>query len=169
MNTYRVTINTHFRFLLSTLLYVVIPVIIGVPLILYLKRGSFDIDIAYSIGVWGVLLLFIPKLLIHLNYYFENKNMVVYYEEAKKQLRVADTKRDVTFTMQDITKVTEYKTYPKAENRTTWMPWDDYHYSLVELRNGEKFYFTSLILPNLDLPIDKSKITLKKRFYPAIW
>lgn len=145
------------------------PLIVGVPIILYIKRGSFDIDLALIIGIWGLIILFTPKLLIHLNYYFFNKDMVVYYDEVNKQMRVTDKKRDVTFGMGDIKSVIEYKTYPKAENRTTWMPWDDYHYSLVELKNGEQFYFTSLILPNLYLPVNKSKVTLKKRFYPAIW
>jgi len=168
MEIYKIKAQTHYRFLKSILLYIVLTAV-GMPIISYFRKGYVDWEASMTGGLWGLVLLVTPAVLMHFNYYSTNKNMVVYYEESKKQLRVSDKDRDVTFTMSDIESVKDFKTYPKAENRTTWFPWDEYHYSLVELKNGEKFYFTSLILPNLDLPIDKSKITLKKRFYPAIW
>jgi len=165
---YKVALKEHIRFVISLFRYAFLT-FIAFTILSYFKLGYLDVRLAIYLGVQAYLLLITPKLLLYLNYYLTNKNMVVYYDETQKQMRVTDKGRDITFEVVDVKTVTEYKTYPKAENRTTWMPWDDYHYSLVELKNGEKFYFTSLILPNLNLPIDKSKITLKKRFYPATW
>lgn len=155
-------------FFSNLLLYILITVV-GGPLVIYFKTGSIDVEkIGWILLPFFLVFFLIPTLSIHLNYLFKNKGIIVFYDEPQMLLRVTDKGKEVTFGMGDILSVTEYKTYPKAENRNSLFPWDDYHYSLVELKNGEKFYFTSLILPNLNLPVDKSKVTLKKRFYPAI-
>ncbi|WP_367916646.1 hypothetical protein [Leadbetterella sp. DM7] len=169
MKIFRITKKSNTGFLKNFLFYLLLT-LIGTPALMYFKRGSIDIESFLWISLpFFTIFFLIPTLVIHLNYYYLNRGMKVYYEESKKQLRVAGKLSDITFYVSDIQSVTEVKTPPKAENRNMIFPWDEYHYSLVELKNGEKFYFTSLILPNLNLPIDKSKITLKKRFYPAIW
>lgn len=165
---FKITYKEHVRFVGELLISAFLSHVCMVFLV-YFKMGSLDFKLAFYFSIAVFVFLNIPKLLLHINYYLTNRNMIVYFYDSQKQIRVICKARNIKFNLSDIQNIIEYKTYPNAENRNGWMPWDDYHYSLVELYNGDKFYFTSLILPNLHLPIESERKILKKRFYPAIW
>ena len=37
-----------------------------------------------------------------------------------------------------------------AEERNTWLPWDDLHYSVIKLKSGEKICITSILITDFN-------------------
>ncbi len=69
------------------------------------------------------------------------------------------------FTFDDIDWIERNKSFALAADWYQWMPWDNYNYSVIHLKNGQQFVVTSLLVPNMDLPLEENKIKLRKRFY----
>ena len=83
-------------------------------------------------------------------------------QQLSLRLKNGDT---FTFSFDDIESVERNKSIPLAEHRMLWFPWDSYNYSVITLKNGQRFVVTSLLVLNMDLPLEESKIKLRKRFY----
>lgn len=112
------------------------------------------------------LCFIVPQLILHLRYYWLSKGTVFYYypNELKVKIR-ARNGEETTFFMDDIDKVKYAKSYPLAEDRMQWFPWDNYSYARIYLKNGKQFLITSLVVPNMNLPVEPKKIRLHKTFY----
>jgi len=119
-----------------------------------------------SLGV--VLIFLIPQLIIHINYYMRNSGDIFFYDPAGRRITINRKGESASFSFNDIELIKRFKSYPLAENRMQWFPWDNYNYSIIRLKNGKEFIVTSLLVPYLDLPINPGKIKLEKRFYPIV-
>jgi len=53
----------------------------------------------------------------------------------------------------------------KAANRSFIAAWEGYNHSYIYLKNGKRFTITSLLVPDLNLPIEKEKIIVKENLY----
>lgn len=73
--------------------------------------------------------------------------------------------RPLTFTLDDIDHIEKYMSYNLAANRSGVVPWDDYHHTIIYLKNGQEFIVTSLLVPNLNLPLEEEKIVMKTNLY----
>jgi hypothetical protein len=91
---------------------------------------------------------------------------VLSYEPIDKRITITHKGESVSFMHSEIKVVYQIKSYPLAENRMQWFPWDNYNYSTIRLNNGQEFIITSLLVPNMDLPIEPKKIKIIKSFYP---
>jgi hypothetical protein len=136
------------------------------PFYLIYRHGR-DNENSYFIVCLGAFLLFlIPQLIVHLRYYQLDKGRSFYYTPERQQLLLRlKNGREFEFSFDDIESLERSKSIPLAENRMLWFPWDSYNYSIVRLKNGQQFVITSLLVPNMDLPLEESKIKLRKRFY----
>ncbi|WP_439481725.1 hypothetical protein [Cyclobacterium plantarum] len=103
-----------------------------------------------------------------MNYYVKNKGDVFYYDPSGQRITIYHKGESVSFSFDDIQLIKRFKSYPLAENRMQWFPWDNYNYSIIRLKNGKKFIITSLLVPNMDVPIASGRIRLEKRFYPIV-
>lgn len=129
------------------------------------KFGLDDLTTFIRYALSGLLLFLIPQLIIHICYYLLNRGRVLLYDEEKKEITITINGKPYKFAFDDIAQIERNKSMPFAENRSRWFPWDDYNYSVIRLKNGQQFIITSLLVPNMDLPLDESKIRLRKRFY----
>lgn len=149
---------------------IVIDLLVFTVLPFYMIRryGGSDTAIFILMAVLLFLLFFIPQLILHWNYYRKNKGDILFYDPTSRSITIDRKEVSCLFFFDDIKLVERFKSYPLAEDRIQWFPWDGYNYSVIHLKNGQKFLVTSLLVPNLDLPIESNKINLKKTFYPIV-
>lgn len=161
---YNITLEHHFKNAWGILIFLAGYSLL--PYYLVYRFGSEDI-IVYYIGCFVLFLLFfIPQLVVHLRYYWLDRGRIFYYipDNQRFSLCLRDG-REFKFSFDDIEQLERNKSYPLAENRMLWFPWDSYNYSVIRLKNGQQFIVTSLLVLNMDLPLEDSKIKLRKRFY----
>jgi hypothetical protein len=147
---------------------IVIDILVFTILPLYMinRYGRSDAAIFILMAVFLFLLFLIPQLILHFDYYLKNKGDILFYDPEGRWIKIDHKEVSSIFSFDDINLVERVKSYPLAEDRMQWFPWDSYNYSVIHLKNGQKFLVTSLLVPNIDLPIESNKIKLRKTFYP---
>lgn len=162
--TYQVTLRHQFDNANGILIFI-IGYTLG-PLYLAHRNGEEHLYDYYIICSFFFILLFVPQLILHIQYYRRDRKRIFYYtpDEQRLGLRL-DNGQLLEFTFDDIEYIERNKSRPLAEKRMLWFPWDSYHYSVIHLKSGGRILITSLLVPGMDLPIDESKIKLRKRFY----
>jgi len=116
------------------------------------------------------LVLFLPAFYLHLNYYVDNRNILLKVDPNSKRFSVKEKDSISNFPFSDIHLVEQhlgiyYKN--KIDRRGRWtLPWSGYGYLKVELRNGRTYFFSSLMLNAEIPPLPISKTVY--RFFPVI-
>jgi hypothetical protein len=166
MFTYKISFEHHIKNAWTILIYLLIFSIL--PVYMVNRFGFGDTLIFLQLSILGFLLFFVPQLIIHINYYMRNKGDIFLYDPVGKRITINRKGESASFLFSDIELIKRFKSYPLAENRMQWFPWDNYNYSNIRLKNGQEFIITSLLVPNMDLPIDSGRVKLEKRFYPIV-
>jgi len=166
MFTYKMSLNHHFKNAWTIIIYLLI--ISAVPLYMVNRFGTEDFFEFVKLSVITFLLIFIPQLVLHLNYYFRNKGDIFFYDPSRQKITIEHKGQSVNFSFSEIELIKRFKSYPLAEKRLQWFPWDSYNYSVIRLKGGKEFIVTSLLVPDMDLPIESEKIMLVKTFYPIV-
>lgn len=136
------------------------------PCVMIYKFGSEDIDKFIRYSTVGFLIFFIPQLVLHLRYYWLNDGYTFYYYPNELKIRICTDKGEETdFFLDDIDKISYFKSFPLAENRVHWFATDNYSYARIFLKNGKQFLITSLLVPNINFPLEPEKVRLHKTLY----
>jgi len=115
--------------------------------------------ISYGIYFAGIL----PALFVHIEYYLINRNDVVLIGAEQKMISF-NNKIAVPFN--NIEKITLVMSFVLYRNDTVkFTPWDSYHYALIKMKDGGKFFFTNLMAYKVDeamrgiseVPIEKAR------------
>ncbi len=167
MYTYRISINHQFKHLWVIFYYAVV-IVGGAIYFSHSRYGFMDYAKIISISFVTILIFLIPQIILHINYYIKNKGDIFFYDPVGQRITINHNGESASFSFSDIELIKRFKSYPLAEDRMQWFPWDNYNYSMVRLKNGQEFIITSLLVPNMDLPIDSDKIKIMKRFYPIV-
>jgi hypothetical protein len=167
MYTYRISIDHQFKHL-WVIFYYVLVIVCGVLYFSYSRYGFIDFGKIIPISFVTILIFLIPQIILHINYYMRNKGDIFFYDPTGRRITINRKGESASFSFSDIELIKRFKSYPLAENRMQWFPWDNYNYSIIRLKNGQEFIITSLLVPNMDLPIDSGRIKLEKRFYPIV-
>ncbi len=164
MYTYNISFRNHFDHIKGVFIY-----LIGFSLAPFYFVYRYGPEMSQTFLIWCIcafLLFFIPQLILHLRFYRLDSGRTFYYSPDKQQLSLQlEDGRIFAFTFDEIEHVERSKSFPFAERRSHWLPSDIYNYSVIRLKDGKQFVVTSLLVPNLDLPIEANKIKLRKRFY----
>lgn len=166
MYTYRISFEHHLKNAWAIIIYLSIFSIL--PFYMISRFGSKDTLIFLLLSIVGFLVFFIPQLVLHINYYMKNKGDTFYYDPSGQKVTINHKGELTSFSFGDIQLLKRFKSYPLSEDRMQWFPWDNYNYSIIRLKNGQEYTITSLLVPNMDLPIDSKRIKLEKRFYPIV-
>lgn len=106
-----------------------------------------------------------PAASIHLNYYLVNRNDVLSYDPIYREVTIKQRNASSTFKLDDIKCIKRFMSPNLAANRALVSPCDEYNYSIIILENGKEFIVTSLLLSNLNLPVDHEKLIIKKTLF----
>lgn len=166
MFIYKISFDHHFKNAWTILIYLSIFSVL--PIYMVNRFGYKDVLVFVQLSALAFSLFFIPQLILHVNYYRRNKGYVFFYDPVGQRITISRKGESVNFLFSDIKLIKRVKSYPLAENRMQWFPWDSYNYSVIQLKGGQEFIVTSLLVPNMDLPIESEKIKLKKTFYPIV-
>jgi len=167
MHIFEISINHQIKHL-WVIVYYALVIVGGSFLISYSRYGFIDHAKILVIAAVAFLLFFIPQLILHMNFYRKNKGDIFLYDPAGQKITITRKGESASFSFSDIELIKRFKSYPLSEDRMQWFPWDSYNYSIIKLKNGREYTITSLLVPNMDLPIDSKRIKLEKRFYPIV-
>lgn len=143
MEKYQLTFTSNFKKIGRILLFLSLPIIlIVVTLIIDGNKFSYSNFISTASRFWVAIsmisVITIPGILLHYKYYQTDKKILL--ELDKNFLAIHDS--------QGFTK-TSYENILKAEVYTpAWsgkLPWSDYGFTRIFLRNGTQLLYTSLI------------------------
>jgi len=163
IETCKININSHLR--CGWLLILGFLICINVSRILSFLYPNQRHDDSLLIGVILFIVFVLPGIIIHVNYYLVNRGDVLEYSVQKRQIHFTHQKVTTTISLDDIIRIERSISFNRAANRSSVISWDGYHHSVIYLKNGKIFTITSLLMPDLDFPIEKEKITLKENFF----
>lgn len=123
-----------------------------------------DVNSVRWIGACIFLVFSLPAVLVHVNYYIVNHGDIFQYFFQERKITFIHKGKSTTFSLDDIDYIKQYMTFNQAANRTFVGPWEGYNHSYIHLKSGEILTVTSLLVPNLRLPIQGDKIVIKKGF-----
>ena len=164
MKVYTVKAGSHFKHLWSSIFITILLPVIVYFLSIY-KKGYFDFNAAIWAGSIGFFGYFIPILSIHLNYYFRDRHNSFEFNRSSGEINYCKGDDTVSFNEGDIQKITVTKSRPLAEGRTLILPWDEYHYAVIELKDGQVLKISSLLVYELDKVVKFENTEVKKPFY----
>jgi hypothetical protein len=116
----------------------------------------------YIIAMTGKL---VPSVLIHLNHYFKNRNVILQYDALHGEFIYSQLENIRKFGHLDIEKITVYKSWPLAKGRSITLIWDSYNYAVIELKEGTIIKLSSLLVNEFDKVVNFENIEIKKTFY----
>lgn len=104
----------------------------------------YDIDKEKVIEVFYFSLIFslvfyLPLLILHLNYYFKSTNNVIYIDYDSKKIEINDSVSIKSYHFNEIKMILIIKSY---NNR---LPWSDYGYMKIGLKDGNVIVITTLM------------------------
>lgn len=119
--------------------------------------------------IWLGILMFVvfatPCFLLHINYTIVNHGDVFKYSYQERKVTILHKGKSTTFNLDEIDSVERFMSFNLAAKRSSVLPWDEYNHSYIQLKNGERFTITSLLVPNLNLPLEEGRIVIKQNFY----
>lgn len=125
-----------------------------------------DIHSVLWIGPFMFLVMALPAIVVHINYYIVNRGDIFQYFYQEREITFIHKGKLTTFSLDDIDYVKRYMSFNLAANRSFITPWEGYNHSYIHLKDGQVLTVTSLLVPNLRLPIEDEKIVVKKNI---IW
>lgn len=123
-----------------------------------------DIDSVLWIGAVMFFVFALPAVVVHVNYYIVNRGDIFQYFYQERKITFIHKGKSITFSLNDVDYIKQYMTFNQAANRASVGPWEGYNHSYIRLKSGEILTVTSLLVPNLRLPIQEDKIVIKKGF-----
>ena len=125
-----------------------------------------DIYSVLWIGPFMFLVTALPAIVVHVNYYMANRGDIFQYFYQEREITFIHKGKSIAFSLDDIDYITHYMSYNQASNRAFVGPWEGYNHSYIHLKDGQILTVTSLLVPNLRLPVEGDKMIIKKGF---IW
>lgn len=163
---YKVTFKNRFKHFWEVYIYLLLDIIFIFYMIY--RHGYQDIDIYLKIAVCMFLLIFVPTLYVHIEYYIINYKDKLFVDFQTDKLKYFHKGKNIDFHLRDVKLLKIYKTPPLIENRLPWLPWATYNYVIIKLNNGKKIFITCFLVNELNLNIPSSKKRLVKVLFPYI-
>lgn len=124
-----------------------------------------------SFAIFGVVTII--YLVIFIKYWKTSKDTFVSLDHFNNSLNFKDKLGNLkkTYSLKEIRRIDRFCSFPVAENRGEWFPWDCFNYSKVTLSNGEILLLTSFMLAEdeLSLLISSNDYQIHKVFYAFPW
>lgn len=165
---YKITVENSFSHFRSVFYY--LAAIVGFVLVMTFVFGMSDLWVFFGIGMFfygGLMVL--PTIIIHLNYFFVNRNCEMIICPEKKSIRFYEKEFSVYFEYHEIKKVEVYMTPPLFRKSPGFTPWDSYHYIKLCLLDGRFFYITCLMANEWDIPLETLPRQIFQSDFPMIF
>lgn len=140
--------------------------------IYYRFKTSSDINLNSMIFIFaiGYLLIFLfPMMILFLNYLYYNRGANITFNLNDLYCSYFNKQGNkIDFHLTEIRHIKSVKTPNQLRNNLPFIPWDHYNYSIITLNDGKKLIITSLLIPELQLPINSKLVEEKAVFSPFV-
>ncbi len=153
VENYRLRFSSHFIQAWPILIHVAIIAL--APLFYFYSYGEDNLVFFVKVLVIFFLSELIPHAALHWKYWLLSRNTEVKFDIKNKIITYKDENFEITFKARDVEKAATTISKAKANNTFRCWPWDDYCYSVIYLKSGEKLLGTSKnrLLPlKLEMP-----------------
>lgn len=152
MKQFKISLQGHFSALDVTLIWLIIFSIASV----FIYFVELNKILIYCI--WGVFIIMnFPVLLIHINYWFVDKNKVTQFDLDNKKIIQKVGKTSSAYSFEDIKCVTLTKNsvYDKSASLSVnrRAPWAKYFFYEIDFKNNKKIFLTSLSIDVTEFPL----------------
>lgn len=156
---YKITFRNHFKSL-EHLIYGSIMMSLAIYYILKTDGYTEGIPVIFCTIY---LINFIPTLFLHIEYYLKNRNDILIIDISEKTISINGQKPIFFSEIENIAYVMPPVWHRKGFIRL--LPFEDYHYAKIKMKNGEQFIFTCLMAYRVEdvlkqisgVPIEKRK------------
>ena len=98
----------------------------------------------------GFFILIIPQVLIHLQYFLNDRRLQITVNHSAKQLIIHDRTNEV-LRYDDIERIIRHKSQLDEKNVTYALPFAFYNHSEIKFKDGRSVYFTDFITSDLGI------------------
>lgn len=153
MKKFKITLETSFDSLTVTIILFVVFSISSI-FILFIEKNKIFL---YALWIVYIIMNF-PVLLIHINYWFTDRNKVVQFDPDNQKILLSVGKKNSSYSFSDIRNIilTENSFFDKSGplkviNRR--LPWSEYFYYQINLNDNKKILITSLSIKRTEFPL----------------
>jgi hypothetical protein len=126
---------------------------------------------AFLIGltILCVILLSVPNLILHINYYKEDRKKKFFIDYKKEFVKISVDEKEELFYFQDIVKVLKIGLcHSKSDRLLTTAPWRFFYYYKIEFQDKRIKYLTRFIIQDLESLLPNLVFEYEKQRYPFI-
>lgn len=163
MKTYTITARNHWIMEWGILLHLIFCCIIY---LYFVNVNKTDTSFALKAATLIFLFQFVPTALLHLNYYFLNRDDKLVIDQLNQIMIFTSGENETMFSFNDIEQAKLYKSFALHKKNPQFLGWDGYNHALITLNNGTRIIITSLLFaPEVILPIEPTKVIVKQNLY----
>lgn len=156
--TYKIQLKNHYK-PLKFLIYG--SLMFGFTIYVINQNGTYSTQVGRFLTIY-YLALTLPTLFLHIEYYLRNRNDVFTLDVLNKTICLNNQDR---IRFDEIEKITYFM--PPVWHRkgfVRFLPFEDYHYARIVMKNGTSFIFTCLLSHDVEDALkDISGVTLEKK------
>ncbi|MBW6499322.1 MAG: hypothetical protein K0B09_13100 [Bacteroidales bacterium] len=135
---------------------------------LLLRDGSVP-PFLIGLTIVCVILLCVPNLILHINYYKEDRKKKIFIDFKKEVIKISVDEKEESFFFQDIVKVVKTGLYhSKSDRQLTTAPWRFFYYYKIEFQDKRFKYLTRFIIQDLESLLPNVIFEYEKKRYPFI-
>jgi len=162
MEVFKIGIRNHLKNSGSITTGLVSGIIFPLGLGLIADKNPFS----YSwISIVIFIVMVIPAVYIHIIYYLVNRGDVLKYDFQAGEIIFEHKGTSSMFNLSEIKYIERFISFNLEVNRACVIPCDEYNYSIICFEDGKKITITSLLVPNLNLPIENEKVVVKRNMF----
>ncbi len=118
--------------------------------------GSDSLGFGFTAAAAVFFLTLTPQIVLHARYWYLNKGVSITFDTNTKTITWKCDCGESTHPISDIRSASTVVSLAKLHGQARWFPWDSYFYSWLEFADGTKVCVTSLLVPELQWPINLS-------------
>lgn len=156
----------YFYYIIFKILFLSFLIIIGFTL----YKGITDFYIIFKLSagllIFDFVLFIIPLSILYFNHIYFSKNITFSIDKVYKKYIYKNVDKIFEFDEDDLLEVTKVVTPSMYDNRTDWVFWGKYFYTLINLKNGKTIKLSCLLIEEIEDEFPNLK--KKKIFFPII-
>lgn len=130
------------------------------------KFGKSDFQKYILLSVVFFAIAALPHFYIFIRYLIWNRGVKLFFDTANSIMIYTQGEKSVEFSIQDIEFIERKTTHLFGTRELRVLPWDDFNYSRIVLKNKQEIKITSLVVPDFDLQQWGVVTITKKVFFP---
>ena len=138
---------------------VVVVLIVSILVYIFLLRGAYirgDLVTFYVIGI-PILAMILNVVYLHLEYLVVNWNFSLVIDSENRSLHLYQRESEKIISFNDVKIIEHHKPVALASKGRKILLTDTYEYSKILLKDGSKFYITSLVYPDFTLGLGEQE------------